>query len=94
MNQLEEGGNHHRDHWSFFLSPSIKLTPSTVVNHSVDIFRVSRPPELIRDKTVSSLFSLMANIMTATICSDPSVCAGHNEAFHFFNLVLRLVPVV
>ena len=94
VNKLKGGGNHYRDHWSFFFPPSIKLTPSTVLDHSVDIFVDCWPPELIRDKTLSSLLSLMASIIMATIYSSPSVCAGHNEVLHFFNLVLRLVPAV
>ena len=88
------GGNYHRDHWGLFLLSFIMLTPSTVLDCSVDIFVDSRSPELIRDKTLGSLLALMASITVATIYSSPSVCSWHNEAFHFFNLVLRLVPVV
>ena len=94
MNQLEGGSNHHWNYWGFFLPPSVKLTPSTVLDCSVDIFIDSRPPELIRDKDLSCLLALVASVMMATIYSSPSVCPGHNEAFHFLNLVLRLVPVV
>ena len=94
MNQLEGSCDHHQDHWGLFFPPSIKLTPSTVLDCSVDIFKDSRPPESIRDKTVSSLLGLMACIMVATIYNSPSVCSRHNKTFHFFNLVPRLVPVL
>ena len=75
MNQLEGGNNHHQDPRSFFFPPSKKLMLSTVLDCSVDIFIDSRPPESIRDKTLSSLLGLMASIMKATIYSNPSVYA-------------------
>ena len=91
---MEGGCDHHWDYWGLFLPPSVKLTQSRVLDCSVDIFEDFRPPESIEDKTLGSLLALMACIMVATISSSPSVCSRHNEAFHFFNLVLRLVPVV
>ena len=95
MNQLEGAVTIIRTIGAFLSLPlSVKLTPSTDLDHSVDIFIDSRPPESIRDKALSSLLALVANITMATICSSPSVCPGYNEALHFLNLLLKLVPVV
>ena len=94
MNQLEGACDHHWAHWGLFLPPSVKLTSSTVLDCTVDIFEDSRPPESIRDETLCSLLALMACVVVATIYGSPSVCSRHDEAFHFFNLVLRLVPIV
>ena len=77
----------------FLFSPHIKLTSSTILDHSVDIHEDSRQPESIRDETLHSLLALVACIIT-TIYGSPPVCSRHNEMFHFFDLVFRLVPLV
>ena len=94
MYQLEGCGNHHWDHGSLFLPPSIELTSSAILDCLVDIFIDTQQPELIRDKALHSLLALMSCIMMTTINSSPSVCPRYYEAFHFINLVFWCISVV
>ena len=94
MYQLEGCSNHHWDHWSPFLPPSIELTSSAILDCPVDIFVDTQPPESIRDKALCSLLVLVSRITMTTINGSPPVCPWHYEVFHFFNLVFWCVYVV
>ena len=94
MYQLDGGGDHHQDHGSLFLPPSIELTSSAILDCSVNIFIDTRSPELIKDKALHSLLALVSCVMMTTIDGSPSVCPQHYEAFHFVNLVFWHISVV
>ena len=94
MYQLEQGGDHHQDHGSLFLPPSIELTSFAILDCSVNIFIDTWPPESIRDKALHSLLALVSHVMMATIDGSPSVCPWHYEAFHFINLVFWHISMI
>ena len=48
MYQLKGHGNHHQDHGSPFLPPSIELTSSAILDYPVDIFIDTQQPESIK----------------------------------------------
>ena len=93
MYQLEGHGNHHQDHGSPFLPPSIEFTSSAILDCPVDIFIDTQPPESIRDKALCSLLALVSHIIMTTINGSP-VCPQYYKAFHFVNLVFWHVCVV
>ena len=94
MYQLEGGSDHHQDHGSLLLPPSIELTSSAIPGCSVDIFIGTQPSELIRDKVLHSLLALVPRITMTTIDGSPSVYPQHYEVFHFIHLVFWCVSVV
>ena len=86
MYQLEGEGDHHQDHGSLFLPPSIELTSSAILDCLVNIFIDTQPPESIRDNALHSLLALESRIMMTTINGSPSVCPWHYETFHLVHL--------
>ena len=77
MYQLEWCSNHHQDHGSPFLPPSMELTSSAILDCLVDIFIDTWPPESIRDKALHSLLALVSHITMTTINGSPPVCPRH-----------------
>ena len=92
MYQLKGGSDHHQDHGSLFIPPSIELISSAILDCSVNIFIDTWPPELIRDKALHSL-ALVSHVTMTTINGSP-VCPWHYEAFHFINLVFWHISMV